>query len=93
MMSVYSEDERCMKRIYGCQKMAFVAHTQAYAALVWLGLKAAFHKKLWSFDPKRSIFMDGSSSDRGGFMKNFRFKTICNITQELQDLQRSTSLW
>ncbi len=25
---------------------------------------------------------------RGRFMKNFRFNTICNITQEPQELQR-----
>ncbi len=35
MMSVYSEDQTCMKRILtDAKKMAFVAHTQAYAALV-----------------------------------------------------------
>ncbi len=31
-----------------------------------------------------------SSWDRGRFMKNFRFNTICNITQELQELYRET---
>ena len=31
--------------------------------------------------------MYGGSCDRGRFMKNFRFDTICNITQEPQDLQ------
>ncbi len=30
----------------------------------------------------------GSWWDRGRFMKNFRFNTICNITQEPQQLQR-----
>ncbi len=29
----------------------------------------------------------GSSCDRGRFMKNFRFETLCNITQESQDPQ------
>ena len=29
--------------INGCQKMTFVAHTQAYAALVWSGLKVIQH--------------------------------------------------
>ena len=36
----------------------------------------------------KSSLMYGSSWDRGRFMKNFRFDTIYNITQELQDLHR-----
>ncbi len=32
--------------------------------------------------------MYGSSWDRGRFMKDFRFDTICNSTQEPQDLQK-----
>ncbi len=33
-------------------------------------------------------FKFGSSLDGGRFMKNFRFDTICNITQESQEIQR-----
>ncbi len=33
--------------------------------------------------------MYGNSRDRGRFMKSFRFDTICNITQEPQELQNS----
>ncbi len=36
---------------------------------------------------KTSIMYDGSW-DRGRFMKNFRFNTIYNITQEPQELLR-----
>ncbi len=32
--------------------------------------------------------LNSSSSNRGSFMKSFRFDTICNITQEPQELQR-----
>ena len=32
--------------------------------------------------------MYGSFWDRGSFIKNFGFDTICNITREPQELQR-----
>ena len=31
------------------------------------------------------MYVNGSFLDRSRFMKNFRFDTICNITQELQE--------
>ncbi len=36
--------------------------------------------------------MYGGSRDRGRFMKNFRFDTIWNITQEPQELVKVGSL-
>ncbi len=35
----------------------------------------------------KSTLMHVSSSDRGCFMKNFRFDSICNISQEQQEVQ------
>ena len=37
---------------------------------------------------KSSFIKYGSSWDSGRFMKNFHFDSICNITQDSQDLQQ-----
>ncbi len=34
--------------------------------------------------------MHGTSLDRGLFIKNFRFDTICNINEESQEIERFT---
>ena len=41
-------------------------------------------KKHQTNKQKQNSSMYGGPWDSGGFMKNFRFDTICNIAQELQ---------